>query len=221
MCVTVKAYTDPLVGCRVRVIGPGYYKDKCIGHTGTIRAVWSRSNLGVALDDLTNNYSKKGYFYFNISELEIIDTEIIETAPAANKGEKKMQKMTNYLNIAVVNFIDDNDSRTYEYANYTPDLAVGDLCVVMSAHHGMGIARVADIIFATSEADIYREIVAKVDSSAYYNRVASRERAAELKEKMQKRAEQLRDITMYQMLAKEDPAMASLLNEYLALKNEG
>ena len=219
--VNVKAYTDPLVGRRVRVTGLGYYGGKCTGHTGTVQAVWSSSNLGVALDDLTNRHSQKGYFYFKISELEIINTENIKAAPAAYKGENKMQKMTNYLNIAVVKFLDDTSSRTYEYANYTPDLAGGDLCVVMSARHGMGIAKVVEIIDAPSECDIYREIVAKVDASAYHRRVADRERVAELKEKMQERAKQLQDIAMYQILAKEDPTMASLLEEYQALRNEG
>ena len=128
-----------------------------------------------------------------------------------------MQKITNYLNVAVVQFLkDDVAFRTFDYANYMPDLAVGDICVVMSKSHGMGLAEVVAIKERT-ECDLYREIVAKVDTSDYDLRVERRKQAAELKNKMQERAKQLQDLVLYQTLAKEDPNMAQLLKDYLAL----
>lgn len=129
-----------------------------------------------------------------------------------------MQKMNNYVNVAVIQFLKDSTPfRTYEYANYTADLAVGDLCVVMSAHHGMGLAEVVEIKDHASE-DLYREIVTKVDTSGYDLRVERRKQAAELKAKMQERAKQLQDIVLYQTLAKEDPEMAAMLQEFMSLK---
>lgn len=44
-----------------------------------------------------------------------------------------------------------------------------------------------------------------------------RNKAAELKAKMEARAKQLQDIALYKMLAENDPDMAELLNEYQAI----
>lgn len=212
----IKAFTDSYVGKRVRVIGPGHYRGKCIGEFGTICAVWSTESVAVDLDFSSNQNSSHGYFYFKISELEIVNDENIKTASTAEKGEKKMQKMTNYLNIAVIRFLNESAFKTYEYANYEPELMINDLVVVMSAHHGMGLAEVVAIKDPT-EVEIYREIVAKVDTSNFDNRTAKRKQATELKAKMQERAKQLQDIALYQMLAKEDPEMAQLLQDYKSL----
>ena len=216
--MTSKVYTNPLVGLRAKVIGPGHYGGKCEGMCGTIRAVWSQTNVAVELDFATNKNSSRGYFYFTISELEITNNNE-KTATAADKGENKMQKMSNYLNVAVVQFLNDNKAfATYEYANYEKDLSAGDLVVVMSAHHGMGLAEVVEIKEHTDN-DLYREIVSKVDTFDFDNRVVQRKMAAELKAKMQERAKQLQDLVLYQTLAKEDPEMAKMLQDYMALKN--
>jgi hypothetical protein len=127
-----------------------------------------------------------------------------------------MPKLENYLNVAMVQFLDDPGFRTYEYANYEPDLQAGDYCVVMSTSHGMGLAVVEEIKPSTSNA-LYREIVAKFDTTAYNARVERREKAAELKAKMQERAKQLQDLVLFQTMAKEDEDMAKLLAEYKSL----
>lgn len=207
---------NTFVGRRVRVIETSRYHGKCTGQTGTIRACYGTS-MAVALDFSSNKNSTHGSFYFDISELEILKNE--KTATAADKGENNMEKMSNYLNVAVVRFLDGNNTfATYEYANYEPNLAVGDLCVVASAHHGLGLAEVVEIKDSTEE-DLFREIVQAVDLSAYEKRVTRRKEAAELKRQMQERAKQLQDLVLYQTLAKEDPTMAQLLSSYQALNN--
>lgn len=127
-----------------------------------------------------------------------------------------MNKLTNYLNVAEVQFLNDNGFRTIECANYDPLLAVDDLCVVMTKHHGMGLAQVVSIKDHT-DADLFREVVTGLDTSAYDTRVEQRKKAAELKAKMQERAKQLQDVVLYQTLAKEDPEMAAMLQEFMAL----
>lgn len=216
--MTPKANSS-LVGLRVRVIGPGHYRGRHEGEHGTIRAVWPQENIAVELDFSSNKNSNRGYFYFHISELEIINTKNKKSATAADEGENKMQKMSNYLNVAEVQFLNENTAfKTYEYANYETNLSVGDLVVVMSAHHGMGLAEVVEIK-ETTDTDLYREIVSRVDTFDFDNRVAQRKMAAELKAKMQERAKQLQDIVLYQTLAKEDPEMAKMLQDYMALNN--
>lgn len=209
--------TDPLVGRRVRVTGQSYYGNRCIDKKGTVRAVYGPDNIAVDLDFVVNENSKNGYFYFKSSELEVIIQENIKTATAEEKGEKTMYKLTNYLNVAKVQFLnDDTPFRAIECANYTPDLAVSDLCVVQTAQHGMGLAEVV-AIYDRPEKELRREIVDRVSTSDYDLRVEQRKQAAELKAKMQERAKQLQDIVLYQTLAKEDPEMAQMLQDFKAL----
>jgi hypothetical protein len=132
--------------------------------------------------------------------------------------ENNMHTVTNYLNIAKVKFVDGNNERTYDYANYDVFLKAGDLCVVKTANHGLGLARVVEII-DRNDIETQREIVSIVNTEDYDLRVATRAKAAELKTKMQERAKQLQDIDLYQMLAKDDPAMMELLIEYQTLPN--
>lgn len=211
------SYTDPLVGCRVRIIGPGYYRGRCVDQTGTVRAVYGPNNIAVDIDFMVNKNSTHGYFYFKTSELEVLTKENINKATAEEKGETTMTKLTNYLNVAKVQFLNsDTPFRAIECANYIPELAINDLCVVQTASHGMALAEVIGIE-DKPEQELRREIVSRVDTFDYDLRVEQRKQAAELKAKMQERAKQLQDIVLYQTLAKEDPEMAQMLKAFMAL----
>lgn len=124
-----------------------------------------------------------------------------------------MTKIENYLNIAVIKFLDERHNAVYNYANFIPELKRDDLVVVMSANHGMGLAKVFDIVDQNDVA-LEREIVSIVDTAEYDARVAHRKLAADLKAKMQERAKKLQDVALYKILAKDDPEMAALLSEY-------
>lgn len=208
-------------GTKIRVIACGdcYKKYDLIGKHGHIVSMLPYSNCNdkyaVELDGIRNNSSSLGYFYFRSNEFVIVD-DLVDIHNNDILEKNTMQNVTNYLNIAKIRFVDSDSSNTYEYANFDPYLAVGDLCVVKSAHHGLGIGKVVEIL-NLSDVKTSREIVARVNTDAYDLRVANRARAAELKAKMKERAKQLQDIALYQMLAKDDPAMMELLEEYQAL----
>ena len=201
------------VGSRVQVTRQNGYKSvDLIGAYGTIRSLHGDS-ISVNLDNIRNPRSSYGAFYFKPGELTIIYENI-----ELNKimEEYTMQtNITNYLNIAKIRFIDNgfSSSKIYEYANFEPDLKVGDMCVVRSAHHGFGVAKVVEIV---EQNDIVtsREIVAKVDTVPYKERVANRNKAAELKIKMQERVKQLQDVALYKMMAESDPIMSEIFKEY-------
>jgi len=132
-----------------------------------------------------------------------------------------MLKIEKYLNTAVVKFLKadgslETENSVYNYANFDPDLHVGNLCAVMTAHHGMSLAQVVEIK-PDNDVPLTREIVARIDPTAYFMRVEYRKKAAALKQKMQARAKQLQDISLYKILAAEDPEMKQLLDEYTAL----
>lgn len=130
-----------------------------------------------------------------------------------------MEKITNYLNIARVRFVNQRDSGgAYQYANFEGDLGIDDICVVRTEENRFLVAEVVEIIDSNT-VEMYREVVAKVDMENYDSRRKFRAKAAELKAKMETRAKQLQDIALYQMLAENDPDMAALLNEYKTIPN--
>jgi hypothetical protein len=166
----------------------------------------SYGKIVVELDDETNPRSGKGYFYFKPNELEIISEN-------NNMEGNNMQNVTNYINIARIQYLNSNTQSGYYYANFDATLKEGDLVVVKSLNHGLGLAKVTEIVDAT-DIGTPREIVAKVDTADYDARVATRKTAAELKSKMEQRAKQLQDVALYQLLAEKDSEMAALLAQY-------
>ncbi len=205
------------VGMRVKVSDRQYsyqskkFTDKVIGAYGTVNRVdLYYEKIAVKLDGTLNELSATGNFFFKPRELEILDEN--------NKirEDKNMSTIKNYLNIAKIKFIDERGCRTWEYANFDASLRPRDICVVMTANHGMSLAEVVEIL-PRNDIETTREIVAKVDTEAYDTRVAVRKQVAELKAKMEERAKQLQDVALYKMLAENDPAMMELLNEYQAL----
>lgn len=199
-------------GMRVRVIKQHkYLNTKLIGKLGTVKSGYG-TEVTVMIDGVMNSYSGSGHFYFKPSELEIIDEFDNNMEENTN-----MPNITNYLNAVKIQYIDNIAPSGYIYANFEPDVKVGDLCVIKSGHHGLGLAKVVEVIDRNDFEVSTREVVAKVDTSFYDDRVVNRAKAAEIMDKMKERAKKLQDIALYQMLAKDDPEMMALLESYQAL----
>lgn len=185
------------------------YNGKAMGKKGTV-AYTLGAKIGVVIDGQKNPNSSKGWFYFESYELRHENKQKTE--------EMKMHKMKNYLNVAEVSFCDGaNTNKIYRYACYDPDVQVGDTCVVASAHHGLGVAKVISLAPPVGDEELYREIVGRVDTSAYRARVANRLLAAETEAAMKKMSEKLQTISLYEAMAKYSPEMAELLEKYKAL----
>lgn len=201
------------IGSRVKVVRqPNKYRiEKLVGLIGTVRTD-SGSNVSVGFKEVRNHRSGYGCFYFRPSDLVAVD----ENGNEIKKENENMPKITNYLNAVKIQFIGDSSPCNCVYANFDPGIQPGNLCVVKPAHHDMTLARVVKIL-DDKPVELQREVVAKVWTDEYDNRVAMRAKAAEIKAKMEARAKQLQDIALYQMLAKEDLEMADMLNEYQSL----
>lgn len=181
-----------------------YTRYDLVGLEGTVRSVYD-NNVAVELDSLRNKQSGYGYFYFDPNNLKNL------------KGDNTI--MEGNYRIANVQFLEGtNTEHTYRYALYDDGIVVDDICVVKSAHHGFGIARIVSIEPKTDER-IEREIICRADFSAYKARCATRKRKAELKHQMATRAAQLQEIALYKMMAAEDPSMAELMREFDGLEN--
>lgn len=177
-----------------------YTNYNLVGLEGTVRSVYD-NNIAVELDSLRNERSGYGYFYFTNNNLKSL------------KGANTI--MEGSYAIATIQFLEGtNTEKTYRYALYPDtDVKVEDICVVKSAHHGFGIARIVSIEPKTDE-PIEREIICRADFSNYEARCATRKRKAELKSQMATRAAQLKEIALYKMMAAEDPSMAELMREF-------
>ena len=204
--------TGFISGMRVQVIKQHkYLKTNLIGKLGTVKYGYG-NEVTVELDGMRNAYSGPGHFYFKPSELEIVD-ECINTMEENNN----MSTITNYYNAVKIQYIDNTAPSSYIYANFESNAKVGDLCVIKSAHHGFGLAKIIEVIDRNDFEVSSREVVTVVDMRYYDERVKNRAKAAELMCKMKERAKKLQDIALYQMLAKDDPEMMTLLEEYQAL----
>lgn len=218
MAVSYKSYYDLdrlgfKVGMRVKVICQSCYKHyDLVDRIGTVDPNYGFGKVPVRFENLRNDGASCGIFYIPASDLVIVkDNNIMEENNMSN-----ITNVTNYLNAVKIRFLDDQFDCKYVYANFDAEIKVGDLVVVKPAHHEMALARVVEVI-DKNDFETTREVVARVDTYMYDDRVANRAKAAELKAKMQERAKQLQDIALYQMLAKDDPAMMELLNEYQAV----
>ena len=144
-----------------------------------------------------------------------------ENLKHATRSKEECNKMyiAGDFKVAKVKFLSGNNTNTeYEYALFD-DLMVGDIVVVSAANNGFSIAKISAII-DKDDAQVKkfeREVVARVDLFNWEMRVEKRKRMQELNGKMEKRAQELNKLAIFEMLAEKDPSLKSMLDEYKEL----
>ena len=197
-------------GDRVKVrLCPARYGADLIGRSGTVKSVYYNS-VSVAIDGLSNNRGSTGLFYFAPRQLvpihiaeegEWAKAELMEYAQAdfelamktynamihdavskKFKNEEEEPPMLKNYKVAGIKFMDGyNTDKTYPYALYDENIAIGDTVVVMTGHHGMAIAEVRSIgEMPKDSVSCGREIICQVDMTAYNDRKAKAKKMAEL-----------------------------------------
>ena len=192
-------------GDRVVVLSSHYRRYLLEGQCGTVQRFY-KDKLGVQLDDAWNGLSAAGLFYFMPWQLGVEEEKL--------EDEFIMEGMKSVALVVFEN--EQGTSKAYEYACFEETIAIGDTVVCKSKHHGLGIGKVHDVKLKTDN-KLVREIVCKIDMSAYEKRVRDRERKAELKQQMDERVKQLQTTAIYEMLSKEDDVLSELLKEYKGL----
>lgn len=110
---------------------------------------------------------------------------------------------------AVIKF--EGNYKQYEFKTDL-DLKKGDL-VVCDTSIGYSVGEVINLLEEiTNKATKW--LVCKVDLENHKARLVKEAKLKDLKAKMEKRRKQLQDIQVYELLAKDDPEMASLLVEF-------
>lgn len=122
-----------------------------------------------------------------------------------------------------VQFLDAGENgKKYMYALYDTTIQVGDTVVVKTGHHGLGLAKVVSLEDGRQdEVHCGREVICKVDMTAYEERREKARKLAELKRKMDVKVQQLQQTAIYELLSEKDPELAALLQEFKNLKEGG
>lgn len=154
--------------------------------------------------------STYGLYRFNKNELSPLNKK----EKVKNQEEYFMDK--NYHPV-IINFISGSNTNVpYTYAAYE-DYTEGDYVVVHTGHHGMAIAKVKAMGTEDDKVEYGREIICKIDMSAYEDRKARAKRKAELKGKMEAKVKELQETAIFEMLTKEDAGLAEMLKEFKEL----
>lgn len=193
---------------KVIIKDKGKYKEDLVGCVGTVRRYYEgQENIAVEVKGMLNTRSGYGYFYFKEKQLRVIEQD------------KEATIMDGIYRIAKVVYFDEPNyvDKTGTVACYDNAVNVDDY-VVVNKDYGYAVAKVMELTEQTDE-KITREIVCKADFSDYFNRCENRKRRGELMKQMEKRASELKEIALYEMLAKEDPTMAAMLEELRGIGN--
>lgn len=198
-------------GVTVQIKPHAEYRNKYEGELGIVENTRLLENgqnkVGIRLSNFENARSATGLFWFDKNKIEIIESE-----------ENMMLKG---FKVAGICFLEgSNTESVYPYALYDEDIQKGDIVVVQSGHHGLGIAQVENIDakeYTPEDVKYGREIIAKVDFTAFNDRKAKAERVAKLKLDMDSKVKELQHFAIYEMLAEKDPALKAMLEEFKAL----
>ncbi|PHA62822.1 hypothetical protein [Bacillus wiedmannii] len=109
--------------------------------------------------------------------------------------------------------------KSYNFLTDIEDLKKGEK-VVVDTVNGLAIAEVEKYVeYPTGKVPASKWIVQKIDTASHEKRLENERYMNGLKLKMESRRKQLEEIQIYQLLAKEDPEMKAILEEYNSLSN--
>lgn len=109
--------------------------------------------------------------------------------------------------------------KTYQFLTDLTDLALGDSVVVDTAN-GLQIAYVIGYDESSKiKGNNFKWVVQKINLENHQTRLLHEEKRKQLKQRMEERRKKLEEIHIFELLAKEDPSMKELLDEYNQVEN--
>lgn len=191
------------VGDQVKIKPQSNYHGRFAGEFGEIVRQYD-DTVAVKLDGRTNPRSQYGAYWFNENEVEFTESE-------------EINMYGNYVT-ANIAFLDGaNADKTYRYALYDSTIQPEDTVVVQTGHHGLAVARVVSLGEPNGPVSHGREVICKVDMTAFEERKARAAQLVELKARMDSRVQRLQKAAVYEMLAEKDPELAAMLQTYKEL----
>lgn len=173
------------------------------------------SQLGLYPDGAEDIYHPRENEWENDKCLRILKTSVKKINE--NMEENKMTKLTGFNKVAVIGI----GATEYYYALYDENVTKHDKVFVTGKSIG-NLLIVKDVI-TTEEAvnklnkNILDEVICKVDTTDYDNRVEKRKQAEKIKKQMDEEIRKMQETNKYEMYAEKNPALAELLNTYKSL----
>lgn len=194
------------------------YKQRYLGKIGTIESIFRKKDrvymYGVRFEKLRNPVSSKGLFWFEARSLDHQSNNILTT-------ESEETPMFENFVVAKIQFLD-NPVPVYSYALYEDDINPGDVVVVQTGSHGFALAKIYSLDGtpeAKKEVIKGRQVVCKVDFSAYNARQDALRRANELQKQMDAKVREVQTLHIYEMFAEKDESLKAMLDEFKILNN--
>ncbi len=131
-----------------------------------------------------------------------------------------------WQNNTLVHSPDEYWFRYYESDTNVPidNIGVGDWVVVKS-RNGIGVARVLKkakdldtVRMQGFKGNIVKQVIAVVDTSKCDKRESDRAKLEKIEKKLEQKAKNAERLTMYRLLAKNDPEFSAILTEYESVK---
>lgn len=194
------------VGDRVQVIS----KCNSYGNVGNVENVRQWSNWNPEACDVTVRFDCDTVRIYSGKSLQLINS----------KGVNGMTVKGNY-NVAMVKFVDGtNKNKEYAFALFDNDIIKDDF-VLCDTAYGYNVGKITSVVSKEEYVgvDVKKEVVCKVDFSAFNLRKAQREEKNRLKKQMDKMVADNQELVLYQAIAEKNPAMAELLKAYKELKD--
>lgn len=163
--------------------------------------------IGVLLDDKYNERSQYGCYWFKSAELTVITEE-------KENNEMLLLKGYRIAHVAVEGYGD-------QYvAHYEETLVEGDK-VVVAKNNNEYCCGVVTTVFVEAHMNYTPKfvIVSKIDDTAHCVRLDRARKAVELDKKLKAAVADYQQVALYEMLAKESPEIAALLNAYKEVTN--
>lgn len=120
--------------------------------------------------------------------------------------------------IVAVQLLSDPHEKIYYFKAYEP-YDINDIVVVVTVR-GLMVAEIVQIRVENPPIKPTKEVVAKVDIGPWRIRQEARKRMAELKVQMDSAISRKKEEALYDMFAKDDPALAEMLAEFKFLREQ-
>lgn len=203
---------------------PTYRTKDIIGLRGTVTKT-SSGQIGVLIDDKRNLSSSYGIFWFNRSDLKILESEDIN--------------MEGFKNVAIVNLLDDYNKKDYGFALYDEELSLlkeedyglklNQLVVVNARGKDNRILGTIKNVMSVEEygKGVTAQVVGVVNMDGYIARVEEENRLkeiakkkAEIEKALDAEIKKRKDAEYYEKMAKEysdNPLIVQLVEELKGL----
>lgn len=163
----------------------------------------------VRIQGRKNKYTDDGAFIFTEKYLSKI-----ETTEGGNKMLLKGYKVVG------VEF-DSLENKTYYFASYEKGLKKGDI-VCVHTRYGFRAATISALDVDEREVNnigqkVTEQVVCKINTKAYEDRVRQAERIQELEKVLDQKLKDAQKLAIFEMFSKNDEEFAKLLSEYKSL----